>query len=104
MTWRLGLVAGEPSGDLIAARVLTGLSQRDPGLTAEGIGGPNLGAQGMDIWHPMHALTVFGYVDALKRLPSLFRIYHDVKSRWLREPPKLFLGVDAPDFNFRLEH
>ena len=104
MTWRLGLVAGEPSGDLIAARVLTGLSQRDPGLRAEGIGGPNLGAQGMDIWHPMHALTVFGYVDALKRLPSLFRIYHDVKSRWLREPPKLFLGVDAPDFNFRLEH
>ena len=104
MTRRLGLVAGEPSGDLIAARVLTGLSQRDPRLQAEGRGGPNLSAQGMDIWHPMHALTVFGYVDALKRLPSLFRIYHDVKSRWLREPPKLFLGVDAPDFNFRLEH
>ena len=104
MTRRLGLVAGEPSGDLIAARVLTGLSQRDPRLQAEGIGGPNLSAQGMDIWHPMHALTIFGYVDALKRLPSLFRIYHDVKSRWLREPPKLFLGVDAPDFNFRLEH
>ncbi len=104
MTWRLGLVAGEPSGDLIAARVLAGLSQRDPGMRPEGIGGPNLSAQGMDIWHPMHALTVFGYVDALKRLPSLLRIYHDVKSRWLREPPQLFLGVDAPDFNFRLEH
>jgi lipid-A-disaccharide synthase len=104
MTWRLGLVAGEPSGDLIAARVLAGLSQRDPSMRPEGIGGPNLSAQGMDIWHPMHALTVFGYVDALKRLPSLFRIYHDVKSRWLREPPQLFLGVDAPDFNFRLEH
>lgn len=104
MTWRLGLVAGEPSGDLIAARVLAGLSQRDPSIRPEGIGGPNLSAQGMDIWHPMHALTIFGYVDALKRLPSLFRIYHDVKSRWLREPPQLFLGVDAPDFNFRLEH
>jgi lipid-A-disaccharide synthase len=104
MTWRLGLVAGEPSGDLIAARVLAGLSQRDPSMRPEGIGGPNLSAQGMDIWHPMHALTVFGYVDALKRLPSLFRIYHEVKSRWLREPPQLFLGVDAPDFNFRLEH
>jgi lipid-A-disaccharide synthase len=104
MTWRLGLVAGEPSGDLIAARVMAGLSQRDPSMRPEGIGGPNLSAQGMDIWHPMHALTVFGYVDALKRLPSLLRIYHDVKSRWLRDPPQLFLGVDAPDFNFRLEH
>ena len=104
MTWRLGLVAGEPSGDLIAARVLAGLAQRDPSMRPEGIGGPNLVAQGMDVWHPMHALTVFGYVDALKRLPSLLRIYHDVKSRWLREPPKLFLGIDAPDFNFRLEH
>lgn len=104
MTWRLGLVAGEPSGDLIASRVLAGLSRRNPAMRPEGIGGPNLSAQGMDIWHPMHALTVFGYVDAFKRLPSLLRIYHDVKSRWLREPPQLFLGVDAPDFNFRLEN
>lgn len=52
----------------------------------------------------MHALSVFGYVDAFKRLPALWHIYHDVKNRWLREPPAVFLGVDAPDFNLRLEH
>ncbi|MDO9024359.1 lipid-A-disaccharide synthase [Zwartia sp.] len=104
MTWRLGLVAGEPSGDLIAARVLAGLKQSDPLVRPEGIGGPQLTAEGLDIWHPMHALSVFGYVDALKRLPSLIHIYRDVKRRWLNKPPALFLGIDAPDFNLRLEH
>jgi lipid-A-disaccharide synthase len=104
MTWRLGLVAGEPSGDLIAAKVLSGLKQADPSVRPEGIGGPHLTAEGLDVWHPMHALSVFGYVDAIKRLPSLFHIYQNVKNRWLREPPSVFLGVDAPDFNLRLEH
>lgn len=104
MTWRLGLVAGEPSGDLIAASVLSGLKQASPDMQSEGIGGPELAAQGMNIWHPMHALTVFGYVDALKRLPTLYRTYQDVKKRWVSHPPSVFLGVDAPDFNLRLEH
>lgn len=104
MTWRLGLVAGEPSGDLIAAKALAGLKLEDAQVKPEGIGGPHLAAAGLDVWHPMHALSVFGYVDALKRLPSLIRIYSDVKNRWLRDPPAIFLGVDAPDFNLRLEH
>jgi len=104
MTWRLGLVAGEPSGDLIAARVLAGLRQQDPDVRPEGIGGSQLAAQGMEVWHPMHALSVFGYVDAIKRLPSLINIYMDVKRRWLAQAPDVFLGVDAPDFNLRLEH
>ncbi len=104
MTWRLGLVAGEPSGDLIAARVLAGLQAADPQVRAQGIGGPQLAGQGLDVWHPMHALTVFGYVDALKRLPTLVRTFNDVKNRWLKDPPAVFLGVDAPDFNLRLEH
>ncbi len=103
MSLRLGLVAGEPSGDLIASRVLTGLQAIPDGCQAQGIGGPQLSAQGMEVWHPMHALSVFGYVDALKRLPSLINIYHNVKRRWLKSPPDVFLGVDAPDFNLRLE-
>jgi len=104
MTWRLGLVAGEPSGDLIAARVLAGVQQADPEVQASGIGGPQLGAQGLELWHPMQALTVFGYLDALKQIPTLVRTYQDVKNRWLAQPPQVFLGVDAPDFNLRLEH
>ncbi|MFW8564690.1 lipid-A-disaccharide synthase [Orrella sp. 11846] len=100
---RLGLVAGEPSGDLIAAQLLAGLQVREPDLQVDGIGGPALANAGMNLWHPMAALSVFGYVDALKSLPRLIRIYNDVKNRWLRDHPALFLGVDAPDFNLRLE-
>jgi len=103
MNLRLGMVAGEPSGDLIASRVLAGLQSTPNGCHAQGIGGPQLTAQGMEIWHPMHALSVFGYVDALKRLPSLISIFRNVQRRWLSSPPDVFLGVDAPDFNLRLE-
>jgi lipid-A-disaccharide synthase len=103
MTVRLGLVAGEPSGDLIAAKVLQGLQQVCPDLSASGIGGPQLQAAGLDVWAPMNALSVFGYVDALKSLPRLVSIYRRVSQRWLSEPPDLFLGIDAPDFNLRLE-
>ena len=104
MTWRLGLVAGEPSGDLIAARVLAGVQQADATVRAEGIGGPQLTQQGLALWHPMQALTVFGYLDALKQVPTLVRTYLNVKRRWLEEPPSVFLGIDAPDFSLRLEH
>lgn len=104
MTVKLGLVAGEPSGDLIAAEVLQGLLQQRPNLEAGGIGGPRLQAAGLDIWEPMNALSVFGYVDALKSLPRLLSIYRRVSNRWLTERPDLFLGIDAPDFNLRLEH
>jgi lipid-A-disaccharide synthase len=104
MTEHLGLVAGEPSGDLIAAQVLQGLLGARPGLQASGIGGPALEAAGMQIWHPMDALSVFGYVDALKSLPRLYQIYKNVQGRWLKNPPDVFVGVDAPDFNLRLEH
>ena len=103
MSLTLGLVAGEPSGDMIAARVLEGLNAISPNVIAQGIGGPALAYEGLDIWHPMHALTVFGYVDALKRLPTLIGIHRDVKQRWLHKPPDVFLGIDAPDFNLRLE-
>lgn len=103
MSLSVGMVAGEPSGDLLASRVIAGLRQRDAGLSCQGIGGPAMQDAGFEAWHPMHALTVFGYVDALKRLPGLLRTYGDVKRRWLAQPPSVFVGVDAPDFNLKLE-
>ncbi|WP_026637871.1 lipid-A-disaccharide synthase [Bordetella petrii] len=103
MSLSVGMVAGEPSGDLLASRVIAGLRQRDAGLSCQGIGGPAMQDAGFQAWHPMHALTVFGYVDALKRLPGLLRTYGDVKRRWLAQPPSVFVGVDAPDFNLKLE-
>ncbi|ALM83144.1 lipid-A-disaccharide synthase [Bordetella sp. N] len=97
------MVAGEPSGDLLAARIIDGLHHHDASLQFQGIGGPRMLAQGFESWHPMNALTVFGYVDALKRIPSLLSIYGDTKRRLLAQPPSVFVGIDAPDFNLKLE-
>ena len=100
---RLGLVAGEASGDLLGGLLLQGLKARWPALQAAGIGGPAMAAQGFEAWWPHERLSVFGYVDALKRLPELLRTRRDVGDRLLRERPAAFIGIDAPDFNFGLE-
>jgi len=100
---RLGLVAGEASGDLLGGLLLAGLKQRWPQLQAAGIGGPRLVAQGFDAWWPHERLSVFGYVDALKRLPELLRLRAQLAERLLAQRPAAFIGIDAPDFNFGLE-
>lgn len=100
---RFALVAGEASGDLLAGLLLRGLKARWPGLAAAGIGGPRMAEQGFNAWWPHERLSVFGYVDALKRLPELLWIRRRLGSRLLRERPAVFIGVDAPDFNFGLE-
>lgn len=100
---QLGLVAGEASGDLLGGLLLQGLTARWPSLQTAGIGGPKMVAQGFDAWWPHERLSVFGYVDALKRLPELLRIRRQLGDRLLRERPAAFIGIDAPDFNFGLE-
>ena len=100
---RLGLVAGEASGDLLGGLLLAGLRQRWPALLPAGIGGPKMGAQGFDSWWPHERLSVFGYVDALKRLPELLRIRRQLGDRLLGQRPAAVIGIDAPDFNFGLE-
>ena len=100
---RLGLVAGEASGDLLGGLLLQGLRQRWPALQSAGIGGKGMQAQGLASWWPLERLSVFGYVDALARLPELLRIRRQLGDRLLRERPAAFIGIDAPDFNFGLE-
>ncbi|NBT34990.1 MAG: lipid-A-disaccharide synthase [Betaproteobacteria bacterium] len=104
---RLALVAGEASGDLIAAQSLGQLlrarSSRGGSLALEGIGGSHLRALGMDCWHDAQRLAVRGYLEALSRLGSILAIRRDVRARLISRPPRLFLGVDAPDFNLTLE-
>lgn len=103
MSLVLSMVAGEPSGDLLASRIIQGIRAKDPQLSASGIGGPDMQQQGMNILHPMDDLSVFGYVDALKNLPRLVHTYLSFRSSVLRLRPDVFVGVDAPDFNLRLE-
>jgi lipid-A-disaccharide synthase len=102
---RIAMVAGEPSGDLLAASLLGGLNERLPaGTRFNGIGGPRMTAAGFDAHWPMDKLTVRGYVEALKHIPEILGIRNELKRQLLAEPPSVFIGVDAPDFNFGLEH
>lgn len=100
---RVALVAGEPSGDGIAAPLVAQLRERLPGAQLFGIGGPLMQGQGLDSWYPMDVLSVRGYVEAARSVPRILAIRRELKARLLAEPPDLFIGVDAPDFNLRLE-
>ena len=100
---RLGLVAGEASGDLLAAALLGGLKQRWPALQAFGIGGPQMAAQGFQAWWPSDKLAVRGYVEVLRHYREIAGIRNALATRLLDERPQGFIGVDAPDFNLGLE-
>jgi lipid-A-disaccharide synthase len=99
----VALVAGEASGDLLAAQLLGGLKQRWPGWRAAGIGGPQMQVQGFDAWWPSDRLAVRGYLEVLPKLLGILRIRKRLRERLLARPPTLFIGVDAPDFNLGLE-
>jgi lipid-A-disaccharide synthase len=101
--WRIALVAGEASGDLLGARLVEALKRRLPAARFFGIGGPKMQAAGFDPWYPSEALAVRGYVEVLRQLPSILRIRSQLRRRLIAEPPDLFIGVDAPDFNLGLE-
>jgi lipid-A-disaccharide synthase len=100
---RLGVVAGEASGDELGARVLAALRERCGGLVVEGIGGPLMEAEGLRSLYPMERLSVMGLIEPLQRLPELLRMRRNVSRHFLRHPPDVFLGIDAPDFNLPLE-
>ena len=100
---RLALVAGEASGDLLASLLLGGLRQRWPQLTAQGIGGPKMAAQGFEAWWPQDKLAVFGYVDALRHYREIAGIRRALGDLLLADKPEALIGVDAPDFNLGLE-
>ncbi len=100
---RVALVAGEPSGDGIAAPLVAQLRERLPGVQLFGIGGPRMQGQGFESWYPMDILSVRGYVEAARSVPRILAIRRELKARLLGDPPDLFIGVDAPDFNLSLE-
>jgi lipid-A-disaccharide synthase len=100
---RLAMVAGEASGDLLAGLLLKGMKARWPALSAAGIGGPQMAAQGFEAWWPSDKLAVRGYVEVLRHYHELVGIRRELTTRLLDERPDAFIGVDAPDFNLDLE-
>lgn len=99
----LGVVAGEASGDLLGAHFIRALKQARPELRAAGIAGPRMVEAGVQAIYPSDKLAVNGYVEVLRHLPELLWIRSRITRRFLRERPRVFVGIDAPDFNFTLE-
>jgi lipid-A-disaccharide synthase len=100
----VAMVAGEASGDLLAGLLLDGLRKRWPDLSAAGIGGPQMARLGFDAWWPHHKLAVHGYSwEVLRRYREIVGIRNELKARLLADKPRVFIGVDAPDFNLDLE-
>jgi lipid-A-disaccharide synthase len=100
---RIAMVAGEPSGDLLASHLIAALKERLPDAVFFGIGGPKMQGHGFDSWWPMEKLSVMGYWDALKHYREIAGIRRQLKKRLLDLKPDIFIGVDAPDFNLGLE-
>jgi len=100
---RVALVAGEPSGDLLGAELIASVRARRPDISFCGIGGPKMRAAGLECWHPMEVLAVRGYVEVLRRYREILAVRRKLVSRLRREPPDLFIGIDAPDFNLEVE-
>ncbi len=99
---QIAMVAGEASGDLLASLLIPSLQQQWPGLQLHGIGGPRMNALGFESWWPVSKLAVRGYVEVLKHYREIVGIRRQLKQRLLNNPPHLFIGVDAPDFNLDL--
>lgn len=97
------MVAGEPSGDLLASRLLSGLRPMIPDASIRGIGGPNMAAYGFISDWPIEKLTVRGLLGVIPRYPEIKGIQNSLRERLLAEKPDLFIGVDYPGFNLGLE-
>ena len=100
---RIAMVAGETSGDLLAGHLIQALRARLPNAVFYGIGGPKMAAQGFETWYPLEKLAVRGYVEVLRHYREISAIRTNLKRRLLADPPSIFIGVDAPDFNLSLE-
>ncbi|WP_300331487.1 lipid-A-disaccharide synthase [Accumulibacter sp.] len=100
---RVAMVAGEASGDLLASQLIQAIQARLPEAVFFGIGGPKMTALGFDAWYPLEKLAVRGYVEVLRHFREISGIRRELKRRLLADPPDVFVGVDAPDFNLAVE-
>jgi len=99
---RIGIVAGEVSGDNLGAGLIRAVRARRPDVEFFGIAGPRMQAEGCECWEPSESLAVMGLFEVLTHLPRLLGLRRRVRERFLAERPDLFIGVDAPEFNLGL--
>lgn len=97
------IVAGEASGDQLAADLVLRLRQARPGLRFHGVTGPKMRAAGVTSWASIDTLAVRGLVEVLPALPRILRLKRELLARTAALGPLAYIGVDAPDFNLRVE-
>ncbi|PXF32908.1 hypothetical protein WH50_01820 [Pokkaliibacter plantistimulans] len=100
---RVAILAGELSGDILGADLMSALLKRFPDAEFEGIGGPRMLSAGLKSLYPQEALSIMGLIEVLPHLFSLVRARNRLRDHWLANPPDVFVGIDAPDFNLGLE-
>ena len=99
---RIAMVAGESSGDLLGAGMIKALRHSVDELEAEGIAGPNMVEEGCSALFPAEKLSIIGLVDAFAHYRELRAIRNQLRDRFIANPPDVFVGIDAPDFNLTL--
>jgi lipid-A-disaccharide synthase len=99
----IAIVAGESSGDLLGSHLIKSLKSTRPDLTFIGIAGPKMIKEGAVSFFSMEELSVRGYFEALRKLFRLLKLRKNLLNQILDAKPDLFIGVDAPDFNFWIE-
>ena len=102
-TLRIGIVAGEASGDILGSSLMQSIKKQHSDVLFEGIGGPLMIAEGFESFFPMERLSVMGFVEPIKRLPELLHIRSSIKEHFINHPPDLFIGIDSPDFTLNIE-
>ena len=99
----VGIVAGEASGDLLGSRLIGALRELAPQLEFIGIGGPRMQSAGMEVLFPLEKLAVRGYLEVARHAVGILGIRRRLRRRFVANPPDVFIGIDAPDFNLGLE-
>ncbi|HGX6727520.1 TPA: lipid-A-disaccharide synthase [Acinetobacter baumannii] len=99
---KIGIVVGEVSGDTLGVKLMRCFREQGIDAEFEGIGGPQMIAEGFNSYYPMETLSVMGIVEVLKDLKKLFAVRDGLINQWTQHPVDIFIGIDAPDFNLRL--
>jgi lipid-A-disaccharide synthase len=99
---RVGLVAGEASGDTLGAGLILELRRLAPDAEFFGVAGPKMQAAGCEMWEPAESLALMGLFEVLRELPRLLRLFARLRRSFIAARPDVFVGIDAPDSNLRI--
>ena len=99
---RVGLVAGEASGDTLGADLISAMLKFAPDTQFFGVAGPKMQTAGCEVWEPAESLAVMGLFEIVRHLPRLLRLRARARALFLAARPDVFVGIDAPEFNLRL--